>query len=857
MLKSVILLVIGLGFFLSGFLLTKTEIRLRSEANDLEPVIEKSLGFHSNSSAHTALVQEIRFGDCTTCYHPTHVFIFVVDALRYDFFAFNKTIEDICASEGRSARHRSIHCGSFNKFENLNRLLYNNRTQCMLLRSFADPPTTTSQRLKALVTGTLPTFIELGKNFESPSIAEDNIIDQLLAAKKKIAFVGDDTWSKLLPGRFAFSQPLDSFNTKDLDYVDDTIEEHLNEVLANSSLANWDFYIAHFLGVDHIGHTHSAFHPLMGDRLTRMDSLAFKVISAMPPNSTFILLGDHGMTDEGEHGGGSDAETSSPVFIYRNSESSSSFLSPAGSGSSHDFAPDIDQIDITPTLAQLLGLPIPYSSLGTSVQQLLSSNMVWDESCSRASIARQLMNALQIVRYLETYQKNESFQFSHSTSSFTANILETLRSIMVEHAEYLVEDSDACLSIDEGASCKQTASCFALRDRYNYLFSQIKYFTRRQWTSFNIPLMLFGISVIAAAVFFLIVQSCVQLHIENRRENYDCFLLFISATFHLVSVFSNSFIIEEYHIHLFVLQSFLVCTVYSNIMSKKPLHRTLLLVIVIFILKISASSILGHIKDSESVNAVFGRTISVLIAVTLCVIPIGFLYLRFRFSRSLLGMLSAILFFISQILLGFYWRLFTYEIDELLLATDFRIADRNLLVNSALICSGFATVTSLISYYFNFETSAGLLLQLCASFYSIYCALSGPLMVLQSFVCSLPIIVAIVESSNDINSFNRIFGVLFFSSRFLYFLSGHKMTFSSLQLTAGMIGSSTFSFWRAGTFLIINTFGSDILSILFSTALISSRLKSNDAIRKYKATSILHKHLITVCNCLCIFILRR
>lgn len=43
----------------------------------------------------------------------------------------------------------------------------------------ADAPTTTLQRLKGITTGSLPTFIDIGSNFATAEINEDNIIDQV------------------------------------------------------------------------------------------------------------------------------------------------------------------------------------------------------------------------------------------------------------------------------------------------------------------------------------------------------------------------------------------------------------------------------------------------------------------------------------------------------------------------------------------------------------------------------------------------------------------------------------------------------------------------------------------------------
>lgn len=47
------------------------------------------------------------------------------------------------------------------------------------MRFIADPPTTTLQRLKGMTTGSLPTFIDVGSNFATPEINEDNIIEQV------------------------------------------------------------------------------------------------------------------------------------------------------------------------------------------------------------------------------------------------------------------------------------------------------------------------------------------------------------------------------------------------------------------------------------------------------------------------------------------------------------------------------------------------------------------------------------------------------------------------------------------------------------------------------------------------------
>ena len=171
----------------------------------------------------------------------------------------------------------------------------------------ADPPTTTMQRIKALLTGSLPTFLDVGSIFTGGTITEDNVISQALAAGKRVGAIGDDTWSQLFPNSLNFSMPFPSFNVKDLHTVDDGVQhvrpvsrpacsrqpnlvrtsahsmalqelgslcfakpsslthdgrrasacthvqELMSELLASSE---WDILVGHYLGMDHAGHTH-------------------------------------------------------------------------------------------------------------------------------------------------------------------------------------------------------------------------------------------------------------------------------------------------------------------------------------------------------------------------------------------------------------------------------------------------------------------------------------------------------------------------------------------------------------------------------------------------------------------------
>lgn len=93
------------------------------------------------------------------------VVFLLVDALRFDFTDYNPGMLKPLPYQNRLPVMR----------ETLDR--WPERTR--LYRFMADPPTTTLQRVKALVTGSLPTFIDASSNFAATELHEDNTIDQV------------------------------------------------------------------------------------------------------------------------------------------------------------------------------------------------------------------------------------------------------------------------------------------------------------------------------------------------------------------------------------------------------------------------------------------------------------------------------------------------------------------------------------------------------------------------------------------------------------------------------------------------------------------------------------------------------
>ena len=240
----IIAYVVGLLIFTKGFLLVRTmihknsscEVEFAARADDLVH------GGHSGCWTHARFKRAI---------------VIIIDALRYDFMVFNSSLKSDCP------HYR-------NKLKSVYNMLSRRPKNSLLFKFIADPPTTTLQRLKGLTTGSLPTFVDAGANFDSSEITEDNWVDQLVAQGKDIKFLGDDTWESLFPNRFYKSYPFPSFNVKDLHTVDNGILKHLYSEIRRK---DWDVLIAHFLGVDHCGHRFGPNHPAMADKLEQMDQM--------------------------------------------------------------------------------------------------------------------------------------------------------------------------------------------------------------------------------------------------------------------------------------------------------------------------------------------------------------------------------------------------------------------------------------------------------------------------------------------------------------------------------------------------------------------------------------------------------
>lgn len=180
----------GICVFSCGFLLKRQGMQDRSDCGD-------KFAFYKSSEDHLSSAP-------SSCWYPPRfekAVILMIDALKHEFAVYGPPWED-------TVEHFR------NKMPVFSELIAASSNNSLLLKFVADAPTTTMQRLKGLMTGSLPTFVDAGANFFQSKVSEDSLIDQMFRNKRRAVFMGDDTWIQLFPGKFTRTYPFPSFVVK-------------------------------------------------------------------------------------------------------------------------------------------------------------------------------------------------------------------------------------------------------------------------------------------------------------------------------------------------------------------------------------------------------------------------------------------------------------------------------------------------------------------------------------------------------------------------------------------------------------------------------------------------------------------
>ena len=140
------------------------------------------------------------------------------------------------------------------------------------LQSIASIPTVTMARVKAILSGCIPSFMDYIMNLSPYTFRNDNIVHHLSKQNKNIVFYGDDTWGKLFNHSVFYRSNLtSSMFARDYTQVDTNVTYNVNRDLTN--LNDWDVMMLHYLGVDHIGHLYGFHSDIFVSKLNEMDNV--------------------------------------------------------------------------------------------------------------------------------------------------------------------------------------------------------------------------------------------------------------------------------------------------------------------------------------------------------------------------------------------------------------------------------------------------------------------------------------------------------------------------------------------------------------------------------------------------------
>lgn len=834
--------VAGLYWFAASFFLAKQSLPNVS-ACDEAPDLLMSIGMTSDEVVR---LQHLRLlapsstprRGCWMNRRVESVVLLLVDALRFDFCLYN--LPKSVGSRMQQSSSVGLH----------------NHTR--LFRFVADPPTVTMQRLKALTTGGLPTFADISANFGGASVDDDSWIKLLntvnyrsrgLRYPAKAGFVGDDTWEDLFPGSFVESHPYPSFNTRDLDTVDNGCFLHIPMLMDrlrsnDQSDDELEVVVVHFLGVDHVGHTYGPHNEHMSAKLASMDDSLDKVLSRLDHSGrchAAFIFGDHGMTEDGNHGGGTEEEVSAALFVHTSPscgemsaavnleyESTSTLLT------SLLYAPyaSIHQIDLVPTLAVLLGLPTPFANLGSFVPSLVPGQSSAETATALA------LNAAQVWRYLDLYSR-------------TANKLPNLPELH-RHLHTAVEVyRETLLKPDEpgGEGFDHTSALF------KHFLAKALELGQRVWTRFDSVGMLCGIFVLGLSTL-LYASSLLSDGpiLQTQRWEVGLSLLFMFFQCGLLT-FSNSYILEEEHTIMYamtVISTALAMRIRSLSLPTTLWRGALLLPLAS---RVNELFISGHGLD-PSIRLHLAHHAAVFVS---SLVVLGSLrYFLFR-KGVLSSILHTLLDLVSLLLLAVgWWEKRSIDPDRHgFVATRGALA---LVLIGTLALAVHAVVKEVQegpkgNASINERSSQRIILAVFVKLLIAIMAVTGPAtaasLVLYSFQASVVYFLSRMEAPHWPQSL--VLAALWkLVTRHVFFATNHGCGFNRLQYSAAFVTTTEFYFVRGGISLFLNTFGWEIAGLMFAW-LLSRQAGHGELWRIYTTYQLLEAFT----SCISVSILRR
>ncbi|XP_022564228.1 GPI ethanolamine phosphate transferase 2-like isoform X2 [Brassica napus] len=722
----------------------------------------------------------------------------------------------------------------------------------------AAPPTVTMPRLKAMVSGAIGGFLDVAFNFNTQALLDDNLLGQFLRIGWKMVMLGDETWIKLFPGLFMRHDGVSSFFVKDTVQVDKNVSRHLPNELNND---DWNLLILHYLGLDHVGHTGGRNSPLMASKLKEMDDIVRTMhLKAMVDRShdqgrtLLIVVSDHGMTENGNHGGSSYEETDSLMLFIGLSSNISDY---AGATNNLAF-----QVDLTPTLALLFGVPIPKNNVGVLVPGTLDSLRDFEQ------LRALELNSWQLLRLMQAQLPNSLFE-GFSCKCFVDGVCEGFDTDISEcsgdkEKQLICLFRNAAVLHGIWMSKKLTESSAA--EDFNRALDAFNAFlkTASEWLASKTtekPVFLLGLGVsamilscVVCATLFLSLfkevynepkdQVCSLNYLLNLEEVFILAVLLILV----ISMGSSSMVEEEHYIWHFMVSTFYLLLLFKTVKSfsfSKGLNSLGEYRIgSIFLLLISGRLLRGW--HQGGVNWTYFPDISkwleqaggsyvkwIQLISSFLVIGLG-LFTLFRTGSNRKSVrIQAFVFSICGFLILLHaWR---YKGDMFGTDNGATVTAKVIYLLLSISAGGGALVLpwSMLNKDKSFLAVAGDCLYLIGSAYVLcWCLLQ---LLLQQPINSGPILLLLIQilvvsclSSKDVqvNEWVEI-AALYYMGMAGHFALGNSNTLATIDVAGAFIGISSHSTILSGILMFMITYASPLLFLLSLVMYIGGKLRNH------------------------------
>jgi hypothetical protein len=247
--------------------------------------------------------------------------------------------------------------------------------------------------VRAIGCGTASDYLDLFENWGAVVTDKPNLLANLKQDGISTGIIGDKVWATMYrpwldmiqteTGLSAFDYYIHSTEKPDRIHA-----ERARRAFQDGSAPR--FLIVHFVGLDHAGHAWGPQSDRYAAAARSMDAKIDGLLRSVDAETTVVITSDHAITNRGGHGG-SDAEARQTPLVM------------LGPGIRRMSGLTVDQVDLTPTLATLMGVPIPAQSTGRILHEALDTSN--DERERRLGLNRDQLLRLLEATYPSRWQR--------------------------------------------------------------------------------------------------------------------------------------------------------------------------------------------------------------------------------------------------------------------------------------------------------------------------------------------------------------------------------------------------------------------------------------------------------------------